>query len=122
MGVDLLSGEEVALVRRFAEHRRGAGEERHVADLEGFVRDTPLGLRDGLRDRKAGQAPRRGAGRRPHADAKATQKTPASDRLSHVLLLSVAFVDSSVDAESIAPRRHRRLLQATPPRKSCPSA
>src|SRR5207302_669663 len=114
VGVDLLSGEEVAFVRRLAEHRRGTGEERHVADLEGFVRDTPLGLRDGLRDWKPGQAPRRGAGRHPHADAKSTQKIPASDRLSHVLLLVWPSWTAPPTRRVYAPWRHGRLLQQRP--------
>ena len=67
-----------------------------VAELRGGELSIRRGVRDGLRDRKAGQAPRRSACRRPDADAKSTQKIPASDRLSHVLLLSVAFVDNSV--------------------------
>ena len=42
LGVDLLGGEHVALVRRLAQHRGGAGEERHVAGLVGRAGNVAL--------------------------------------------------------------------------------
>src|SRR5215471_6679074 len=43
LGVDLFSGQDVALVRRLTQDRSRAGEERHMADLDGLVRDAALG-------------------------------------------------------------------------------
>jgi hypothetical protein len=64
LGVDLLGRHRVALQRRLAQHRGGAREKGHMADLEGRVGDLPLGgLRGRLDDpRAADQTGRRQSG------------------------------------------------------------
>ena len=58
LGIDLFGREDVALVRRLAEHGGGAGEECHVPGLVGRIRNLALGrLGRRLEHRRSGHQP-----------------------------------------------------------------
>ena len=95
LGIDLVGGEHVALVRGLAEHGGGAGEEGHVADLVGRVRHLARVLHLGFRPVHAGQHGQarrrsRGGGRDRHAQL--AQEIAATHFWGHVCSSSLKTV------------------------------
>ena len=74
--VDLLGGQDVALERGLAEHRGGAGEEGHVADLERRGGNISLGRRADIRHGRSHRRHRSCRGR-PYRDSKIIQEISA---------------------------------------------
>ena len=90
LGIDLVGGEHVALVGGLAQHRRRAGEERHVTHLVRLVRDGALRLRSRcrrLRLGRSGQDQRaRARPERADRDAEALHELATADLWNHVVL------------------------------------